>query len=142
LTKADNLLPNIVLYWSLVFLRFPKSSHYVSARDTIPKSIMAYGINIKAEPKPCLSLLCTLFQQANSQWCRLYKHCSRSSYFPLVKQLTIEGWLQNAFFGDITWCSPLKDNRRFGGTCRLQETSIKHLKSRYCLLPASYWFLH
>jgi hypothetical protein len=39
--------------------------------------------------------------------------------------------IKSYIFWDITPCSPLKVNRRFGGTCRLQQS----------FLPSSLWFL-
>jgi hypothetical protein len=42
--------------------------------------------------------------------------------------------MSNSIFWDITPCSPLKDNRRLGGTCHI------HLRWRRISQLASYWF--
>jgi hypothetical protein len=65
--------------------------------------------------------------------------------------------MENSVVWDITPCSPLKANRRFGGTCRLdlQDSRISHPRTEHeacskfchelpinnCLLPALCWFL-
>jgi hypothetical protein len=45
---------------------------------------------------------------------------------------------KSSLFWDITPCSPLKDNRRFGGTCllHLQGWRISQARNHVCLPPA------
>jgi hypothetical protein len=50
--------------------------------------------------------------------------------------------LKSSVFWDVTPCSPLKTNRRFCGTCRLQFQGQRIIgQARLYLLPASVWFL-
>jgi hypothetical protein len=45
--------------------------------------------------------------------------------------------MKSTIFWDITPCSPLKVNRRFGGTClHLQGLRISQARKQICLLPA------
>jgi hypothetical protein len=97
-----------------------------------------------------------LFPVRESIWSSLTRFfrtaaCSRLNFIIQVFPWAVDSYwvnqqilyLKNSVIWDKTPCSPLKVNRRFGGTCRLhfQDRRLTQVWNQLCLPPDSRWFL-